>query len=160
MPWTPNSRVRKGALSNFDRPVIVSLSQPRPNIKLRGSTSTRATKRRAKFQGPLPEIDLGASIGEKNDVDASHSDARLIEKRIRTLDEDEALARYHELIDKRLINDLDYKEVFELELIEARLNAADEADLQQVKTLENAWAQEQKTLIDSVQQLLSRLAAA
>lgn len=128
-------------------------------MTLRRGTSERAANRRAKFQGLPSEIDLKTSIGVKNDVDASRSDARLIEQRVRSLDEDEALVRYHELIDKQLINDLDYKEIFELELIEARFNAADETDLQQVRTLEDAWIQEQQTLISSVQKLLSRLAA-
>lgn len=71
------------------------------------------------------------------------------------MDENEVLDRYHELIDKRLVGELGYKEFFELDRIEARLNAEDEGELQDLRVSQEKWRQERRELVSSIERLLA-----
>ena len=54
--------------------------------------------------------------------------AQAIVDRVKALAPDQLDDRYHELVDKRLLGPLDYTELFELERIEARLDAEDDGE--------------------------------
>ena len=88
---------------------------------------------------------------------ALNTDAWQIAKRIQEMDQSAVLSRYHELVDKRLENELDYKEVFELHQIDARLNAEDNIELQHLGEIGAIWENEKTELATSIAQLLSRL---
>jgi len=71
------------------------------------------------------------------------------------MDENEVLDRYHELIDKRLTDELNYRESFELDRIEARLNAEDETELRDLRATQEEWQRERLELVSSIERLLS-----
>src|SRR5258708_5371461 len=95
------------------------------------------TLRRKPGKGPRK----GSSTGHFNStrgVNASarpecesnlNSDARAIRARVQALSGDQLLELYHELVDKRFEGVIRYTEVFELELISARLDAEGQLDV-------------------------------
>jgi hypothetical protein len=60
-------------------------------------------------------------------------DADGIESQLQSLSTDQLLDRYHELVDQRLVGEIGFRESFELDRIEARLNAEDQVDLGRLK---------------------------
>jgi len=84
-------------------------------------------------------------------------DAQVIKNRVQAMNEDQLLARYHDLVDKRLMNQLDYQEIFELDFIDARLD--DDDEFQQIKAVEKIWTDKRTELIGSFKELVSRLEA-
>ena len=75
--------------------------------------------------------------------------------RIASMSDQQVRARYHELVDKR--PNLDALERFELERIEARLDAEDRDPWLEAR--EQKWQAERTELINSVEGLLERLRA-
>jgi hypothetical protein len=72
---------------------------------------------------------------------------------------DELLGRYHELVDKRLAGTIDFLEGFELERIEARLDAEDRGGDPRAETLHKEWEQRQEAVLSSIEHLIGRLRA-
>jgi len=70
------------------------------------------------------------------------------------------LDRYHELADKRLLGDLTYVELFELERIEARLDAQEGGEIERLKAVRESWQRDRSKLVVEVEKLLARLRAA
>lgn len=97
------------------------------------------------------------SASEDGVQEGPNKEASAIIHKVAVLPEDELIARYHELIDPRFERPLDYKERFELERIEARLDAACEADLERVIAARGAWEADRTKLISSLEQLLADL---
>jgi hypothetical protein len=67
----------------------------------------------------------------------------------------EVRQRYHELVDKRLASELTVRERFELERIEARLDADDKDP--QLEARDRQWEMERTRLIESIEGLLLKL---
>jgi antitoxin (DNA-binding transcriptional repressor) of toxin-antitoxin stability system len=121
---------------------IIIERDARPLALLRAATPRR--RKLSEIMAALPE---------------NSEDAQVIKGRVLAMDEDQILARYHDLVDKRLMNQLDYKEMFELDLIDARLDDDDDSELQQVETVEKIWRDKRTELIGSFKELVSRLEA-
>jgi antitoxin (DNA-binding transcriptional repressor) of toxin-antitoxin stability system len=121
---------------------IIIERDARPLALLRAATPRR--RKLSEIMAALPE---------------NSEDAQVIKGRVLAMDEDQILARYHDLVDKRLMNQLDYKEIFELDLIDARLDDDDDSELQQVETVEKIWRDKRTELIGSFKELVSRLEA-
>jgi len=85
-------------------------------------------------------------------------DARTIQERVQALDADQLLERFHELTDKRLDETIQYTERFELDLIEARLDAQDQPELDRVTALQfqDNWRRERNEVLASAERLLAR----
>jgi len=66
----------------------------------------------------------------------------------------EAAKRYHELVDKQLETLLTPAERFELERIEARLDANDRDPL--IEAQDRSWEADRERLLDSIGTLLAR----
>ena len=112
---------------------------------LRHADRFRLSKSSRTFRTNLAEV-----VSEARDSDATHIDAN-----VRNMDENEVLDRYHELIDKRLTDELNYRESFELDRIEARLNAEDETELRDLRATQEEWQRERLELVSSIERLLS-----
>lgn len=82
-------------------------------------------------------------------------DVQAIEARLQSLTEDELLARYHDLVDQRFEQPLNYTERFELERIEARLDYQDKDELERTAAIRGAWEQERSDLLASLERLLA-----
>jgi hypothetical protein len=82
-----------------------------------------------------------------------------IESRIRSLPSDEVIQRFHFLVDKRLHDTLRFIESFELDCIESRLDAEEQAELCSAVDVENDWIRERSQLVESIGKLLSILSA-
>ncbi len=67
----------------------------------------------------------------------------------------EAMQRYHSLIDKKLLASLTPTERFELERIEARLDAADRDPA--IEARDHEMNIERKRILDSIHTLLAKL---
>lgn len=102
---------------------------------------------------------LTSTVAEDAIQEGPNKEASAIILKAATLSEDQLLARYHELVDQRFERPLDYKERFELERIEARLDAACEADMERVAAARGAWETDRTKLISSLEQLLADLRA-
>jgi len=63
--------------------------------------------------------------------------------------------RYHELADQKLAGPLTVLERFELERIEARLDAEDKDP--KIEALNREWEQQRSDLLDSIENLLIKL---
>jgi len=83
-------------------------------------------------------------------------DARAIQERVQALDADQLLERYHELTDKRLDETIQYTEWFELDLIEARLDAEDREEVERLAALQDNWRRERNEVVASIERLLAR----
>ena len=79
---------------------------------------------------------------------------------VRSLSADQLLERYHELVDQRLDGGIGFRESFELDRIEARLNAEDQDELGRLKVLQDDWQREREALVTSIENLLTRFRAA
>lgn len=86
-------------------------------------------------------------------------DARAIENRVQALSTDTLLACYHELVHKRLEGQLSYAECFELDRIEARLDAEDQSEGDRLTALQYDWQRRRSQLVASVERLLARFEA-
>jgi hypothetical protein len=82
-----------------------------------------------------------------------------IENRISSASTDQLLARYHELIDKRLDHGLGFMESFELERIEARLDMGDELEESRITQLDDRRQECRQMILDSIEHLIARLRA-
>jgi hypothetical protein len=87
-------------------------------------------------------------------------DAQAIVDRVKALDPDQLDDRYHELVDKRLLGPLDYTELFELERIEARLDAEDDGEAARLTIFQDEWRRERNELVASIEHILARFKAA
>lgn len=72
---------------------------------------------------------------------------------------DRLLHRYHELVDKRLAATIDFIETFELERIEARLDAEDRRVDKRAEALYEQLEQRQEAVLESIEHLIKRLRA-
>ena len=87
-----------------------------------------------------------------------NEDAVAIERRVQEFSDEELLARYHELIDKRLDEGkLSYMEIFELERLEARLDLADQGDVDLLLASEGKYERERRELLESIENLVAGL---
>ena len=87
-----------------------------------------------------------------------NEDAVAIESRVQEFSDEELLARYHELIDKRLDEGkLSYMELFELERLEARLDLADQGDVDRLLESEGRYERERRELLESIENLVAGL---
>ena len=133
-------------LSTRKASFLVRYQNKRPSCRNR--TYKIVTKESAK-QGSdrLPKTEAATEL--------SPEVQRVIEvaSRIASMSDDQVRARYHELVDKRPA--LDALERFELERIEARLDAEDTDPALQRR--EREWQEQRRELMDSVEALLTRL---
>jgi hypothetical protein len=88
------------------------------------------------------------------------SDAKVIEGQVRSLSADELLDRYHELVDQRLEGGIRFRELLELDRIEARLNAENQVEFDHLRVLQDDWLRERDALVKSIESLLTRFRAA
>jgi hypothetical protein len=84
-----------------------------------------------------------------------NEDARAIENRVQAFSTEELLTRYHELVDKRFEGQLPYTEYFEIERIEALLDAEDQGEISRMTALQHDWRRERSQLVASIERLLS-----
>ena len=87
-------------------------------------------------------------------------DAETIDSQVQSLSADQLLDRYHELVDQRLDGRIHFRESFELDRIEARLNAENQYELGRLKILQDDWQRERDALVTSIESLLTRFRAA
>ena len=97
---------------------------------------------------------------EMQEVMSGLNDAEVIGCKVRSLSADQLLERYHKLVDQRLDGGIGFRESFELDWIEARLNAEDQDELGRLKVLQDDWQRERDALVTSIENLLSRFRAA
>lgn len=86
---------------------------------------------------------------------AAVSEAQKVASRVACLPDGEVRQRYHELVDKRISSALTVLERFELERIETRLDAGDRDS--QIEARDRQWEIERAELLESIQNLLSKL---
>jgi hypothetical protein len=82
-----------------------------------------------------------------------------IDRRVRSLPSDEIIQRFHCLVDKRLQSTLRFIESFELDCIEARLDAEEQAELSGGVDSQSDWIRERSQLIESIERLLATVSA-
>lgn len=87
-------------------------------------------------------------------------DVEVIEGQVQSLSADQLLDRYHELVDRRLDGGIRFRESFELDRIEARLDADDQDEPGRLKVLQDDWQRERDALVTSIESLLTRFRAA
>jgi len=92
---------------------------------------------------------------EMQEVVSGLNDAEVIGCIVRSLSADQLLERYHELVDQRLDGGIGFRESFELDRIEARLNAEDQDELGRLKVLQDDWQREREALVTSIENLLT-----
>lgn len=78
-----------------------------------------------------------------------------VASRVASMPDREAMQRYHSLTDKSLVGSLSPSERFELERIEARLDAADRD--QAIEARDREMEAERARILDSIHALLARL---
>ena len=78
-----------------------------------------------------------------------------VASKVASMPDREAIERYHNLIDKRLATSLTPTERFELERIEARLDARDRDPL--IEARDREWEAHRARVLDSIHTLLTRL---
>jgi len=83
------------------------------------------------------------------------SEALTVASRIASMADREVRQRYHELVDKDLGSGLTVLERFELERIEARLDAEDRNP--QIEARDRQWETERTELLQSIEDLLLEL---
>jgi hypothetical protein len=88
------------------------------------------------------------------------NEAQAIMDRVKALRSDELHDRYHELVDKRLLETLDFTELFELERIDARLDTVDQDEAARLTALEEDWRRERNELVASIEHLLAHFKTA
>jgi Arc/MetJ-type ribon-helix-helix transcriptional regulator len=86
---------------------------------------------------------------------AIDNDALAVASRIASMADREVRQRYHDLVDKRLESELTVLERFELERIEARLDAEDRDP--QIEARDRQWETERTELLQSIEDLLQKL---
>jgi hypothetical protein len=85
------------------------------------------------------------------------SEAQIIDIQVRDLAPDQLLARYHDLVDRRLDGSISVTESFELGRIEARLNVDEQDDVHRAAAFRSAWNKEREAVLVSVEHLLAEL---
>jgi hypothetical protein len=98
---------------------------------------------------------LGGAIAPMAFEPKLNEDAMAIENRLQALSTNELLARYHELVDKRLEGELPYTEYFEIERIEARLDTDDQGEISRMTALQHNWRRQRTELVASIERLLA-----
>ena len=78
-----------------------------------------------------------------------------VASRVASMPDREAIQRYHNLIDKKLVMSLTLTERFELERIEARLDAGDRDPL--IEARDRELEADRARVLDSIHTLLTRL---
>ena len=78
-----------------------------------------------------------------------------VASKVASMPDREAIQRYHDLIDKKLVTSLTPTERFELERIEARLDAGDRDPL--IEARDRELESDRARLLDSIHTLLTRL---
>ena len=126
---------------------------------------TRARNRRNRGLGAGVHSEPGVSLrkaGFETQKGASRlsRDAEIIEGQVQSLSADQLLERYHELADQRLSGGIRFRESFELDRIEARLNAENEGEFDRLRILGDDWQRERNALVTSIESLLTRFRAA
>jgi len=108
-----------------------------------------------------------AFVGSRNDsselgmyTPGIGHDAQTIVDQVKALEPDRLRNRYHELVDKRLLGALDFAELFELERIDARLDAEDQDEEACLTVVQDDWQRERSELVASIERLLARFKAA
>lgn len=93
------------------------------------------------------------------DYTITHASSALqsIVSAVNELPPDELLDRFHELLDARLAETIDVLEGFELEMIEARLDAEDRVADASAETRYKQWKQRQAAVLESIEHLIKRL---
>lgn len=86
---------------------------------------------------------------------AADNEAQAVASRIASMADREVRQLYHELVDKRLESELTVLERFELERIEARLDAEDRDP--QIEARNCQWETERTELLQSIEDLLLKL---
>jgi hypothetical protein len=94
---------------------------------------------------------------KRQEAPSAATEAEIIECNVRRLSADQLLERHHELVDQRLSGEAGFRESFELDRIEARLNAEDYEELSRLSSLDQDWKREREALVGSIQSLLTRL---
>lgn len=89
------------------------------------------------------------------DIASNVREVLSVASRIAEMPDREVLDRYHALVDKQLITSLTLTERFELERIEARLDANDRDPLVEARNRE--WEAERIRILDSIQSLIAKL---
>jgi hypothetical protein len=100
----------------------------------------------------------GGALGADS-VRMGHA-AQAIVDRVKALAPDQLDDRYHELVDQRLLEALDFTESFELERIEARLDVADQDEAVRLTILQEDWRRERNELVASIEHILARFKVA
>jgi len=78
-----------------------------------------------------------------------------VASRVASMPDREAMQRYHSLIDKKLLASLTPAERFELERIEARLDAADRDSI--IEARDNQMDADRTRILESIHTLLAKL---
>ena len=86
---------------------------------------------------------------------AVDNEAQAVASKIASMADRDVRQRYHELVDKRLGSELTALERFELEWIEARLDAEDRDP--QIEARDRQWEMERTELLQSIEDLLLKL---
>jgi antitoxin (DNA-binding transcriptional repressor) of toxin-antitoxin stability system len=134
---------------------IIIERDARPLAVLRAATPRR--RKLSEIMAALPEDSEARPDADFATEPSVGMDVQVIKNRVQAMNEDQLLARYHDLVDKRLMNQLDYQEIFELDFIDARLD--DDDEFQQIKAVEKIWTDKRTELIGSFKELVSRLEA-
>ena len=87
-------------------------------------------------------------------------EAQTIVDQVKALAPDQLHDRYHELVDRRLLGPLDFIELFELERINARLDAQDQDEDARLTVVQDDWRRERSELVASIEHVLARFKAA
>jgi len=98
-------------------------------------------------------------LQSREDIFVDNTPRIEIDRRIRSLPSDEIIQRFHCLVDKRLQGTLRFIESFELDCIEARLDAEEQAELSSAVDSQNDWSRERSQLIESIEMLLATVSA-
>lgn len=126
------------------------------------SRPDRSSGKSKKEQERSPNRRLRRHVPSGRVADASAQprlagDARAIQMRVQALGDEQLLERFHELVDKRLAETIQYPEVLELDLISARLDAENMAESQRTAAVRDDWRRERNELVASIERLLARL---
>lgn len=82
---------------------------------------------------------------------------RNIEQKVQCFSSDQLLARFHDLVGKRLAEPLKLLEALELEMIEARLDSEERAEVDRVTEFHKTWDGERSALLASIERLVAGL---
>jgi len=122
----------------------------------------RRVRRGVRSHARRPTFGCGRDVGRAPGSYALGigQDAQAIIDRVKALDSGQLGDRYHELADRRLRRTLDFTELFELERIEARLDAEDHDETADLTTLQENWHRERDALVASIENLVAHFKTA